>query len=51
MKGSGTRTFVEPECYEESPSPVQVQLVVTSPGEVKARLIWAELHHQRDQQG
>jgi AraC-like DNA-binding protein len=45
MPGTGTRTFVEPERYEESLRSVQVQLVVTSPGEFKARLTWAELHH------
>jgi hypothetical protein len=45
MPGSGTRTFVEPDQYEARLRPAQVELVVTSTGEFKARLTWVELRH------
>src|SRR6266478_3975081 len=47
MPGSGTRTFLDPDRYEASLRQAQVELVVTSPGAFKARLIWAELHHSQ----
>jgi hypothetical protein len=45
MPGSGTRTFLDPDHYEASLRQAQIELVVVSDGEFKARLTWAELHH------
>src|SRR5271156_6908861 len=45
MPGSGTRNFVDPDHYEASLRQAQIDLVIASPGEFKARLTWAELHH------
>ena len=45
MPGSGTRTFLDPDHYEASLRQAQLELVITSQGSFRARLVWAELHH------
>ena len=45
MPGSGTRTFLDPDHYAASLRQAQLELVITSRVEFKARLTWAELHH------
>ncbi len=45
MPGSGMRTFLDPDYYAASLRQAQLELVITSRGEFKARLTWAELHH------
>jgi hypothetical protein len=45
MPGSGTRNFLDPDHYEASLRQAQIELVITSLGEFKACLTWAELHH------
>jgi AraC-like DNA-binding protein len=45
MPGSGTRTFLDPDRYEEGLRQAQIELVITPRSEFKARLTWAELHH------
>jgi hypothetical protein len=44
MPGSGTRNFLDPDHYEASLRQAQIELVITSLDEFKARLTWAELH-------
>jgi hypothetical protein len=47
MPGSSTRTVVEPDHYGASLRPAQLELVLSSPGDFKARLTSVELHHLR----
>src|SRR6266404_2982576 len=45
MPGSGTRTFLDPDHYAASLRQAQLELVITSRGNFRARVTWAELHH------
>ena len=45
MPGGGTRTFLEPDHYEASLREAQIEAVIISRGQFRARLTWAELHH------
>ena len=47
MPGGGTRTFLETDQYEASLREAQIEAVVISRGQFRARLTWAELHHLR----
>jgi hypothetical protein len=44
MPGSGTRAFLEPDHYEASLRPAQINIVIALGPKFKARLTWAELH-------
>ena len=44
MPGSGTRTFLEPDHYEESLRQAQIEILIALSSKFKARLTWAELH-------
>ena len=45
MPGGGTRTFLDPDHYEASLRDAQVEAIIVSRGDFRARLTWAELHH------
>jgi AraC-like DNA-binding protein len=45
MPGGGTRTFLETDHYEASLREAQIEAVIISRGQFRARLTWAELHH------
>src|SRR5690349_10567698 len=45
MPGGGTRTFLDPDHYEASLRQAQIEAVIVSCGNFRARLTWAELHH------
>ncbi len=45
MPGGGTRTFLETDHYEASLREAQIEAVIVSRGQFRARLTWAELHH------
>jgi AraC-like DNA-binding protein len=44
MPGGGTRTFLEPDHYEASLRAAKIKAVITSRGEFRARITWADLH-------
>ncbi len=45
MPGGGTRTFLDTDHYEASLHEAQIEAVIVSRGQFRARLTWAELHH------
>jgi AraC-like DNA-binding protein len=45
MPGGGTRTCLETDHYETSLRETQIEAVIISRGQFRARLTWAELHH------
>jgi len=45
MPGGGTRTFLDTDHYEASLREAQIEAVIVSSGQFRARLTWAELHH------
>jgi AraC-like DNA-binding protein len=45
MPGGGTRTFLDTDHYEASLHEAQIEAVIVSRGQFRARLSWAELHH------
>jgi AraC-like DNA-binding protein len=47
MPGCGTRTYLDPERYEASLRQARIELVITSRGEFKAHITWAELPHSQ----
>jgi AraC-like DNA-binding protein len=47
MPGGGTRTFLETHHYEASLREAQIEAVIISRGQFRARLTWAELHHMQ----
>src|SRR5258708_27404885 len=44
MRGSGTRTFLEPDHYEASLRLAQIEILIALSSKFKARLTWAELN-------
>jgi AraC-like DNA-binding protein len=45
MPGAGTRTFLDTDHYEASLHEAQIEAVIVSRAQFRARLTWAELHH------
>ena len=45
MPGGGTRTFLDTDHYEANLHEAQIEAVIVSRRQFRARLTWAELHH------